>query len=150
MSNTTNKNLNDEREKKMSKWKVFLKKRRGGKYGCYKDRVCIIISSSQSDPKILVTPALKKLMKDVGGIDKVLLLSNGEGMIGIRGVRLSDPQIEFTYALSGKQERISYIAAKSFIRENGLEPGTVCENIYFEGDMVVANKNDFVPVRHKV
>jgi hypothetical protein len=134
----------------MTKWKVHPKRHHGGKYMYYRDTPCLLVTDSGKScatGRLYLSPATLELL---GKPERVLLLSDGNGSIGLRGVGEKDPQYNEAYALAGRREDYGrYVTANVFIRENGLKPNTVNTEVYIEGEVVVAKTDGFGPARYK-
>lgn len=128
-------------------WRIYPKRPAGGKYSYYANKCCFLIVRS-GNIKIVITPATFELL---GKPERVLLLSNGENAVGLRGIKKNDPQFDEAFFISSthKTDAMHYVSAQGFVSDNNLSPNTVCENVYLEGDVLVAHKDDFRLARFK-
>lgn len=126
------------------RWKVF-KKVRGSKYVHYAKKVVIISSPTG----FVLTPATMEIL---GNPLKVLLLHDGEGHLGIRPVKETDPEYGNAFKVTppggnGYKDRdtlaTSVISCKGFIKALNVNEKAVFSTISIENDIMVVDMTKF-------
>lgn len=130
-----------------TKWKVFEKSGgRSSRYIKYFDKIAVIISS---DRGMILTPPLIDLL---GKPNRVLLLTDSNGNIGINPVKDNDPQSINAFAIQYPRSKnptgtaMCFVNCKRFLLGMKLNLKAVYDQIYVDNDIIVIDTSKYKPL----
>lgn len=132
-----------------TRWKIFEKQ--GGRTSrYYKYTTKVVVISNQRG--MLLSPATMELL---GNPDRVLLLNDGNGHMGINPVTKNDPEYEnaFTVQKPGRNDKnppssqaMSSVNCKKYLEMYHINPKAVFSTVSVEDGILVIDLNRYEPV----